>query len=106
MHRICFVLQVKPDRVAEYRERHRDVWPSMQDALSAAGWGNYSLYLRDDGLLVGYLETPNWESAQREMALTEVNARWQESMKDFFVNLEGQHPDEAMSPLPEIFHLD
>jgi L-rhamnose mutarotase len=28
----------------------------MLDALRAAGWTNYSLFLTDDGLVVGYLE--------------------------------------------------
>ena len=51
MKRICFVLQVKPDRLAEYKERHRNVWPDMQAALRETGWGNYTLFLRDDGLL-------------------------------------------------------
>jgi L-rhamnose mutarotase len=55
--RICFVLRVKPHRLEEYKERHRAVWPEMQEALSRTGWHNYSLFLREDGLLVGYLET-------------------------------------------------
>ncbi|MEO7653405.1 MAG: L-rhamnose mutarotase, partial [Bryobacteraceae bacterium] len=58
MRRVCFCLQVKKDRLAEYRERHKDVWPEMRDALRDAGWHNYSLFLRDDRLLIGYVETP------------------------------------------------
>ena len=53
MRRVCFLLQVRKDRLAEYRERHRAVWPEMREALTAAGWRNYSLFLREDGLLVG-----------------------------------------------------
>src|SRR5437667_48873 len=63
MQRICFVLHVKKDRLEEYKERHRTVWPEMIDALRRTGWHNYSLFLRPDGLLVGYLETPDFESA-------------------------------------------
>lgn len=63
MQRVCFVLQVKPERLVEYKERHRSVWPEMQAALRETGWGNYSLFLRDDGLLVGYLETESFERA-------------------------------------------
>ena len=33
MQRVCFVLQVKPERLEEYKERHRTVWPEMQAAL-------------------------------------------------------------------------
>ena len=32
------MLQVRPDRLAEYRERHRAVWPEMLAALREAGW--------------------------------------------------------------------
>jgi L-rhamnose mutarotase len=50
MERVCFLLHVRPERLAEYRERHSGVWPEMLDALRDAGWSNYSLFLRDDGL--------------------------------------------------------
>jgi L-rhamnose mutarotase len=102
VERVCFLLQVRPDRLDEYRARHREVWPEMLDALSAAGWGNYSLFLRDDGLLVGYLETEDFEAAQRAMAETEVNDRWQRDMAPFF----GDRPDEGgFQRLEEVFHL-
>lgn len=116
MQRVCFLLKVREDRTAEYRERHAEVWPEMLQALSECGWHNYSLFLRDDGLLVGYLETEDFEAARQAMARTEVNARWQADMAGFFENPEepagstgagagGQAPDEAMRPLTEVFHL-
>lgn len=105
MERICFVLQVKPERREEYKRRHRAVWPEMQQALRETGWNNYSLFLRDDGLLVGYLETEDFEQARAGMAAREVNELWQREMKDFFVEPEGLLPDRAMAPLEEVFHL-
>jgi L-rhamnose mutarotase len=103
--RVCFLLQVRPGRVAEYRERHRAVWSEMREALSAAGWHNYSLFLRDDGLLIGYVEAEDLEAAQKAMAATEVNARWQAEMTEFFTGIDGRPPDESFLLLPEIFHL-
>lgn len=105
MKRVCFVLQVKPDRLAEYKARHRNVWPDMEKALRETGWNNYSLFLRPDGLLVGYLETENFELARAGMAKREVNERWQREMADFFVQPEGVLPDRAIQPLEEVFHL-
>jgi L-rhamnose mutarotase len=105
MKRICFVLQVKPNRLEEYKARHRAVWPEMQAALRDTGWKNYSLFLRADGLLVGYLETEDFERARDEMAQREVNERWQREMIGFFVQPEGVLPDRAMQPIEEIFHL-
>lgn len=105
MQRVCFLLKVRQDRLAEYRERHAAVWPDMLAALSASGWRNYSLFLREDGLLVGYLETEDFERARAAMDRTEVNARWQAEMADFFEALDGAAPDAAVAPLTEIFHL-
>jgi L-rhamnose mutarotase len=104
--RVCFQLQVKPDRLAEYRHRHTAVWPDMRQALRDAGWHNYSLFVRDDGLLIGYFETRSLERAQAAMAATEVNARWQAEMGEFFEDLEGRAPDEGLLVLDEIFHLE
>jgi L-rhamnose mutarotase len=106
MQRVCFVLQVRPERLAEYRERHKTVWPEMQQALRETGWGNYSLFLRPDGMLVGYVETPDFDKALAGMAAREVNARWQKEMVEFFMNPPGVAPDQAMKPLEEMFHLD
>jgi len=105
MPRACFSLQVRPDRLAEYRDRHRDVWPEMLDALRATGWRNYSLFLRADGLLVGYLECENLDAALEAMGRTEVNARWQAEMAPFFELPGGDRPDTGLRRLEEVFHL-
>jgi L-rhamnose mutarotase len=101
LERVCFQLQVRPDRLDEYRARHREVWPEMLEALSDAGWRNYSLFLREDGLLIGYVETDDFEAAQRAMAATEVNERWQRDMAPFF----DARADHALVRLEEVFHL-
>ncbi|GAA4286944.1 L-rhamnose mutarotase [Georgenia daeguensis] len=105
MERICFLARVRPELAAEYRERHAAVWPEMLRALDAAGWGNYSLFLADDGTLVGYLETEDFPAAQAAMAATEVNARWQAEMSRYFVTAGPARPDESFVPLQEVFHL-
>jgi L-rhamnose mutarotase len=104
--RVCFQLQVKPDRLAEYKERHAHVWPDMLAALHETGWHNYSLFVRDDGLLIGYFETPSLEAALAGMARTEVNGRWQAEMAEFFTDLDGRAPDEGFLVLEEVFHLE
>ena len=106
MERVGFVLKVKADRLEEYKERHRQVWPEMLQALRETGWRNYSLFLREDGLLFGYVEVEDFEAARAGMAEREVNARWQAEMAPFFEQLEGQRPDEGLLRLEEVFHLD
>ncbi len=103
--RYCFELQVVPDRIEEYVARHRAVWPDMLRALADAGWRNYSLFLRGDGLLIGYVEADDLAAAQAAMERTEVNARWQAEMAEFFVDLDVP-PDQGFRLLEEVFHLE
>ncbi|WP_174184224.1 L-rhamnose mutarotase [Nocardia barduliensis] len=111
--RVCFLLALRPDRIDDYLAAHATVWPDMLDALRGAGWTNYSLFLRpEDGLVVGYLETADFAAAQAAMAATEVNARWQSSMAQYFQASPfsrvqpGARPDESVHRLTEYFHLD
>ena len=106
MPRYCFELQVRPERLEEYVARHRAVWPAMLEALARTGWRNYSLFLRRDGLLVGYVECDDLRAARAAMAATDVNARWQAEMAPFFTGIEGGPPDEGLALLEEVFHLE
>lgn len=106
MKRVGFLLKVKEDLIDEYRRRHEDVWPDMQEALSRNGWHNYTLFMREDGTLFGYFETPeSFQTAREGMARERVNERWQQEMARFFEGT-GLHADRMMEELVEVFHLD
>lgn len=106
MKRVGFILKVKEELIGEYKRRHEQVWPEMLDALRRTGWHNYTLFLRDDGLLFGYFETPeSFQSALDGMSEEDVNARWQTEMASFLEGT-GGHADERMEELVEVFHLD
>lgn len=108
MQRVCFTLKLREDRLGEYVDRHRDVWPEMLDALRATGWRNYSLFLAPGGLLIGYVEVSDFAAAREAMKAFPVNERWQAEMLPFFES-DGEgnaNADDAMQPLPEVFHLD
>ncbi len=106
MKRIGFLLKVREEKIPEYVEHHKHVWPDMQEALRRNGWHNYSLFMRDDGLMFGYFEAPvDFATALDGMSQEEVNARWGDFMKPFFEAPSGR-PDENMLELTEVFHLD
>ena len=98
MERVCFQVRVRAERIDEYRERHQAVWPEMLAALSSTGWTNYSLFLREDGLLVGYFEAESFERSTTAMEERDVNTRWQADMAQYFA-------DGQFERLEEVFHL-
>jgi L-rhamnose mutarotase len=107
MQRIGFLLKVKPERIDEYKQHHKNVWPEMQAALRRTGWHNYSLFMRPDGMLFGYVETPHdFATALAGMAKEEINAKWQDFMAPFFESVGGTHADEMMEQLEQVFFLE
>lgn len=78
----------------------------MQDALRRHGWHNYSLFLRDDGMLFGYFEAAeSFQASLDGMAAESINAQWQAFMAPYFES-DDSLPDQSMVELTEIFHLD
>jgi L-rhamnose mutarotase len=105
MKRIGFQFKIREDKIEEYKKIHKHVWPEMLAALKDAGWHNYTLFMREDGLVFGYFESKHsLEKAQAKMAEKEVNRRWQEYMAPF--TDEGARPDENFVQLEAYFHLD
>jgi L-rhamnose mutarotase len=105
MRRICFQLQIRPELLGEYLERHSPVWPEMLEEIAAAGRRNYSLFLGEGGRLIGYYECDDDLAAQAYLAASPVAARWEAEMGRFFVGLDGR-PDQAATSLTEVFHLE
>ncbi|MFJ2620457.1 L-rhamnose mutarotase [Glutamicibacter sp. NPDC087344] len=103
--RVCFQLQVKVDRIQEYTRRHAAVWPQMLQAINDAGRKNYSLFLREDGLLIGYYETEDDQAAQAALDADPRTAAWEADMADFFVSLDGR-ADQGAPRLREVFNLE
>jgi L-rhamnose mutarotase len=109
MKRIAFLIKVKEQMIEEYKQRHQAVWPEMLEAIARSGWHNYSLFMREDGLLFGYFETAeSLEAALQALGAEDANTRWQEYMKDFFeaASRGTGRADENMIELQEVFHLD
>jgi len=107
MKRVGFLLKVKEEMIEDYKKHHVEIWPEMVEALQRTGWENYSLFMRDDGLLFGYFETPDsFETALDRMAKEEINAKWQDFMAPYFEGLDGAHADESMIELEEVFHVN
>jgi L-rhamnose mutarotase len=107
MKRVGFLLKVRPERIEEYKQHHVNVWPEMQAALRRNGWHNYSLFMRPDGALFGYVEVPDtFQAALDGMAQEEINAKWQDFMAPFFESVDGTHADKMMEELEQVFYLE
>ncbi|MGV8883715.1 MAG: L-rhamnose mutarotase [Rhodoglobus sp.] len=62
MERFGFVVNVRPEKRAEYLELHQSVWPDVERVMSANGIRNYSIFIADNTLF-GYYEYVGYDYA-------------------------------------------
>ena len=74
MRRVGFLLKVRQDKIEEYKAHHKTGLARDARRVRRTGWHNYSLFMRDDGLLFGYFETPeSFQAALGGMSKEEIN---------------------------------
>jgi L-rhamnose mutarotase len=100
--RSAFVLHVRPDKLDDYLEAHRNVWPEMLEALRGAGIRNYTIF-RSGTDVFGYFEADDLEAAGAYLEAAPVSARWQDRMAAM---LSERVPDAGPRALVEIFRMD
>ena len=105
MRRIGFQMQVRKDKVEEYKGAHRNVWPEVLAVITKHGWHRYSLFMNEDAVVFGYFETDSdFATALAGFNSEEVAARWSEAVGDLVDIPEGGGP--VLVELEEVFHLD
>ena len=107
MQRVGFLLKVRPERLAEYRQLHNPIWPDLARDLRGAGMRNYTLWLALDGTEFGYLECDDWAAVCDRLATSDVHARWQQLMQDFLETPRSAgQGGQPVVMLEQVFNLD
>ena len=104
MERYAWKAIVREGMLDEYIKRHDEIWPEMKEMLHAAGIRNYTIWNVGNELF-GYDECDSVEEAGRVQAQSEVNARWDQYMKD--VMIAEKDPVTGAQPLmKQVFFFD
>ncbi|KQR86375.1 hypothetical protein ASF96_08295 [Microbacterium sp. Leaf179] len=100
------VMGLRESAIEEYERHHREVWPGVLVALSAAGIRTYSIY-RYGTVLFSYweYEGTDYEGDLAALDLIPACIEWNALMATLQVPVEGAE-EHRWLPLPEVFHLD
>ena len=104
LKRYAFILRLNPGVSEAYEKAHREVWPEMLALLKSAGISEYSIYRRDE-LLVLTLRAADFEGTWKQLEDHPVNLRWQQAMAPLFAPHEGLRPGERFPMMEEVFYL-
>ncbi|WP_420334639.1 L-rhamnose mutarotase [Roseibium sp.] len=109
MQRMGMMIRLEPDKVAEYKRLHADVWPGVLKMISDCNIRNYSIYLKEpENLLFGYWEYHGEDFAAdaAKMAADPETQRWWDVCMPCQVPLETRKDGEWWAMMEEVFHLD
>ena len=102
--RYAFILRLREGAAEAYDKAHQEVWPEMLALLKRAGIREYSIYRRNE-LLILTLRAADFEAAWKQIDSDPVNLKWQQTMAPFFAPMEGLRPGERFPMMDEVFYL-
>lgn len=104
MIRKALLMQVFPEKVAEYEKRHNPIWQELIDLFEAHGVHNYSIFLNETTHnLFAYVEVED-EARWASIAQTDACQQWWDHMKPLMKYNDDGTP--WSRELREVFHLD
>jgi L-rhamnose mutarotase len=107
MTRHGMVIGVRPEKLAEYKRLHADVWPEILRLLREAGIRNYTIFQKDD-LLFSYFEYhgDDLEASFKRMNAEPIVKEWYAVCGPCQAPLATRNPGEWWSGMTELFHME
>ena len=107
MQRIAQLVQVKPERIADYEQIHEAVWPEVLATIHTCNIRNYSIF-RHNNLLFAYFEYIGDDLAadMRKMAADPKTQEWWTYTDPMQAPLSDHKEGEWWTPAKEVFHTD
>ena len=102
MQRIAFQLRIRADKIKEYDEAHRHVWPELLPKLERFGVTDYSIFRRGQQLFL-YMHVPDWYQVTACLAASDINQRRQQKMAPLFEPVPDLQQHEIIATMREVF---
>jgi L-rhamnose mutarotase len=105
MPRVAFRLRIRAGKEAQYDEAHKHVWPTLLAKLKEVGISNYSIFRRDQDLIL-VMQVEDFDAAWNALDEDSTNLKWQQEMAPLFEPVRGIKPGERFAMMKEVFRLD
>jgi len=105
MQRVAFLAHVKPGKEAEYDRWHAAVWPEMLSLLSASGISDYSIFRRDQLLVLTFTIHEDFNTVWDRVEASPINTKWQAEMANICQPPTGMRGTERFPMMQEVFYM-
>ncbi|MDP2063435.1 MAG: L-rhamnose mutarotase [Phaeovulum sp.] len=107
MRRMAMMIGLRPEKVAEYKALHTEVWPGVLARISAANIRNYTIFLREpENILFGKWEYhgQNYAADMAAIAADPVTQSWWKLTDPCQIPLESRAAGDWWAMMEEVFH--
>ncbi|GLR20036.1 L-rhamnose mutarotase [Portibacter lacus] len=104
MERLAFRMQLKPGRKEEYKKRHDEIWPEIQELLKEAGISEYSIFFDEETNYLFAFQKVAGKQGSQDLSANPFVQKWWAYMKDIMIVNKDNSPVTTM--LEEVFYLD
>jgi L-rhamnose mutarotase len=107
MQRYGMLINVRPEKIEEYKELHAAVWPEVLKMITECNIRNYSIYLKDNTLFSYFEYIGNdFDGDMALMAADPITQKWWDVCKPCQEAVETRKDGEWWANMLEVFHLD
>jgi L-rhamnose mutarotase len=103
--RYAFLLRLKPGTGPDYDKAHEAVWPELLALLKRVGIYDYSIFRRDELLVLTMRIDGDFDEVWERIGEAEVNTRWQQAMSVYFLPRQETREGERFPMMREVFFL-
>ena len=104
MKRLAFKMYLNEGQKEEYRKRHNEIWPELQQLLKDAGVGEYSIFLDEETNLLFAFQKVEGNDGSQDLGQTEIVQKWWAFMADIMKTNPDHSP--VSVPLEEVFFME
>lgn len=103
MGRVAFKMRLKQGQKEEYRKRHSNIWPEIEELLQQAGISDYSIYFDEETHLLFAIQNTSNEEGSQSLGNYAIMQKWWDYMADIM----EVNPDNSpvSDQLEELFYL-
>src|ERR1700757_308705 len=109
MQKMAMVVGIRPEKIAEYKRLHGQVWPAVLARIRQSNIRNYSIFLREpENLLFGYWEYVGSDFAadMAAIAADPETQRWSGRTAPWPVRLSSARDGKKWAMMEQVFDLD
>jgi len=103
MERVAFKMHLKRGMKEEYKKRHSEIWPELQQLLKYAGISEYSIFLDEETHTLFAFQKITEGSGSQDLGENEIVKKWWNYMADIMETNADNSP--VTTELEEVFYM-